>query len=73
MVAEHAEEEEELRLRICRCFQAGVRDVEQTDVPEDGESRGLVDKRVVQYELTELADRSPEDVARFAFVRAESA
>ena len=73
MVAEHAEEEEELRLRVFGCFQAGVGDVQEARVPEDRVGCGLVDEWVVEYELTELADRSPEDVARFAFVRAESA
>lgn len=37
-------------------------------MPEDGVSRRLVDKRVVQDELTELADRCPKYVARFALV-----
>lgn len=72
MVTDHAEEKEELRLRIFGCFQAGVGDVEEAYVPPDGVGRGLMDKRVVQYELTELANRRPKDVARFALVRAKS-
>ena len=72
MVAEHAEEEEELRLRVFGRFQAGVGDVQETRVPEDRVRCGLVDEWVVQYELAELADRSPENVARFALVRAKS-
>lgn len=72
MVTDHAEEKEELRLRIFGCFQAGVGDVEEAYVPPDGVGRGLMDKRVVQYELAELANRRPKDVARFALVRAKS-
>ena len=72
MVTDYAEEKEELRLRMLGCFQAGVSDVEETGVPEDGVSCGLMDKRVVQYELTKLANRSPKYVARFALIRAKS-
>lgn len=49
VVTDHAEEKVESRLWMFGCFQAGVGDVEETGVPKDGVSCGLMDKGMVQY------------------------